>query len=226
MMNDKVMKSKAVNNKRVAYFTGEAKYTGIFTPHKLYAVIIEDDTSFTIKDNEGDSRFCLKHGCAHICHGDWLFADIVEDIKEEEEQPATEVKPKKTKKWSKWIENTTGKCPKDLKRKQKIKLKWSDGDKFTIYKPRDAAWYIDNGESAVNITHYKVKLKDISVDTLDSPPKQNTDWQENVLGVRPVPKDTQVEVELKCGEILKGDYFNWGKPPMEGREIVKWRLVV
>ena len=293
--------------KRVAWFTGQAS-SGSVTPYKVYEVFNEDSTSFNLKDDAGDTRFCSKRGCAHICHKDWVIADVVDEEKVEtlkrigvvdllpEDSEFTlgqevivvdsalysgkailrgceynrdgsfdgyivetpekhgspddgglckggfalwvrdkgikaiveQTKPKKAKKWSKWYKNTTGKCPEDLKRKQKIKLKWSDGDKFNISKPHDAAWYFSQGDNPVDITHYKVKLKDISDDapTSASKAKQNTDWQDNVLGLCPVPPHKTVEARLKCGEILKwaADSLNWGETLTAGRKIVKWRL--
>jgi len=212
--------------KRVAWFTGKAS-SGAVTPYKVYNVFNEDGDSFNLKDDTDDTRFCCKQGCANICYGDWVFADVVEET-EKQEILEEDVVTTKQPKWSEWIKNTTGKCPDGLKRKQKIKLKWSDGDKFVIDNPHDAAWYFSQGAYPVDITHYKVKLKDISKDTSTSASKakQDTDWQDNVLGVCPVPSNKVVEAKLQCGEILKweANCFNWGETPMKGRKIVKWRL--
>jgi len=206
--------------KRVAWFTGQAS-NGSVTPHKVYDVFNEDGDSFNLKDDNGGTRLCLKEQCAHICHGDWVFADVVEEVKE---AVATEVvvqadtTPKKTKKWSEWIENKTGKCPEGLKRKQKIKLKWSDGDKFVIDNPKDAAWYFDKG--GVNITHYKVKLKDLG----SLPKKLKSKWTKNT-GVCPVDGNVKVEFKRRDGGKSKLDAWQctW-EISGEDYDILKWRL--
>ena len=146
---------REVMTKRVAWFTGQATNSAL-TPHKAYEVFNEDDDSFNLKDDKGAQNFFLKKGCAHICHGDWVLADVVEQT-EKQETLEEDVVTTKQPKWSEWIENTTGKCPEGLKRKQKIKLKWSDGGKFNISYPNESDWCIDEGDGAVNITHYKVK---------------------------------------------------------------------
>ena len=204
---------REVMTKRVAWFTGQAS-SGAVTPYKVYDVFNEDGDSFNLKDDTGGTRLCLKKGCAHICHGDWVFADIIEQtVKQEtvEEDVFTTKQPK----WSEWIENTTGKCPEGLKRKQKIKLKWSDGDEFNISKPHDAAWYIDKG--GVNITHYKVKLK-------DQDRAKQSKWTKNT-GVCPVDSDVKVEIKMKNGdkECALAKHFSWGFDDQEW-DIVKWRL--
>ena len=153
------------------------------------------------------------NGCSHDCDGLvqvkgkglWIGeSDIIESV--EAKQP----------KWSGWIKNTMGKCPEGLKRKQKIKLKWSDGDKFNTSKPHDAAWYIDKG--GVNITHYKVKLKDISKDV----PKSK--WTSNT-GVMPVDSDIEVEFKRRDGDKYKDEAgeCDW---QLQGQDndIIKWRL--
>ncbi|HRH58897.1 MAG TPA: hypothetical protein PLS10_14700, partial [Chitinophagales bacterium] len=89
--------------KRVAWFTGEPSVKARFTPHKVYEVFNEDGDSFNLKDDTGDIRFCLENGCAHICCGNWVFADVIE-----------QTKPKKAKKWSEWRKHTTGNVPKEL----------------------------------------------------------------------------------------------------------------
>ena len=208
--------------KRVAWFTGQAS-SGAVTPYKVYDVFNEDGDSFNLKDDTGGTRLCLKKGCAHICHKDWVFADIVEQtVKQEtvEEDVVTTKQPK----WSEWIKNTTGKCPEGLKRKQKIKLKWSDGDKFNITNPHDAAWYFSKGAYPVDITHYKVKLKDVSEDTPKAQEKPKSKWTKNT-GVRPVDGDVKVEIKTKDGdkECALAKHFSWGLCEAFC-DIIKWRL--
>ncbi len=201
--------------KRVAWFTGEPSVKGRFTPYKVYEVFNEDGDSFNLKDDTGDIRFCLENGCNHICHKDWVFADVVEQtVKQEtvEEDIVTTKQPK----WGKWIPNTTGKCPDGLKRKQKIKLRWSDGDKFVIDDPHDAAWYFS--EDASNITHYKVKL--------DTQPKlkEKKEWTINE-GVCPVDKFATVEFKRRDSGKSKLDAWQctW-EISGEDYDIIKWRL--
>ena len=206
--------------KRVVWFTGQAS-SGAVTPYKVYDVFNEDGDSFNLKDDTGGTRLCLKNGCNHICHKDWVVADVVEQtVKQEtvEEDIVTTKQPK----WSEWIKNTTGKCPEELKRKQKIKLKWSDGDKFVITNPHDGAWYIDKG--GVNITHYKVKLKDVSEDTPKAQEKPKSKWTKNT-GVRPVDGDVKVEIKTKDGdkECALAKHFSWGLCEAFC-DIIKWRL--
>ena len=200
--------------KRVAWFTGQAS-SGAVTPYKVYDVFNEDGDSFNLKDDTGGTRLCLKKGCAHICHKDWVFADIVEQtVKQEtvEEDVVTTKQPK----WSKWIKNTTGKCPEGLKRKQKVKLKWSDGDKFVIDDPRVNAWYFSQGDNPVDITHYKVKLKDLE--------KSKSKWTKN-KGVCPVDSDIEVEFKRRDGDKYKDEAgeCDW---QLQGQDndIIKWRL--
>ena len=118
-----------------------------------------------------------------------------------------------TKKWSEWIENTTGKRPEGLKRKQKIKLKWSDGDvtKSTI---GAACWYFSE---SVNITHYKVKLKDQLLD------KPESKWTKNT-GVRPVEGNITVMMKFSDGtsEIAQAQKYWWGLG--QSCKIIEWRL--
>lgn len=151
------------------------------------------------------------NGCSHDCEGLaqekgkglWITeSDIIESV--EAKQP----------KWSEWIENTTGKCPDGLKRKQKIKLKWSDGDEFNISKPHDAAWYID--KCGVNITHYKVKLKDAE--------KPKSKWTKN-KGVCPVDSDIEVEFKRRDGDKYKDEAgeCDW-RVQGQDYDIIKWRL--
>ena len=203
--------------KRVAWFTGEPSVKGRFTPYKVYEVFNEDGDSFNLKDDTGDIRFCLENGCNHICHKDWVFANVVEETAKQEiveEDVVTTKQPK----WSEWIENTTGKCPEGLKRKQKIKLKWSDGDKFVIDNPHDAAWYFSQGDNPVDITHYKVKL--------DTQPKlkEKKEWTINE-GVCPVDKSVEVEFKRRDGDKYKDEAgeCDW---QLQGQDydIIKWRL--
>ena len=200
--------------KRVAWFTGQAS-SGAVTPYKVYDVFNEDGDSFNLKDNTGDTRFCLKQGCAHICHSDWVFADIVEQT-EKQEILEEDIVTTKQPKWSDWIENTTGKCPEGLKRKQKIKLRWSDGDKFNITNPHDAAWYLSKGAYPVDITHYKVKLKDLE--------KSKSKWTKNT-GVNPLNTDACVKIVRRdSGKVvMKARYCDWS---LSGHsyDIIKWRL--
>ena len=206
--------------KRVAWFTGQAS-SGAVTPYKVYDVFNEDGDSFNLKDDTGGTRLCLKKGCAHICHKDWVFADIVEEAAKQETVEEDIVTTKQPK-WGEWIENTTGKCPEGLKRKQKIKLKWSDGDEFNVSKPHDAAWHIDKG--GVNITHYKVKLKDVSEDTPKDQEKSKTKWTKN-KGVCPVDGDIEVEFKRRDGDKYKDEAgeCDWR---LQGQDydIIKWRL--
>ena len=200
--------------KRVAWFTGQA-FSSTVTPYKVYDVFNEDGDSFNLKDNTGDTRFCLKQGCAHICHSDWVFADIVEQT-EKQEILEEDIVTTKQPKWSDWIENTTGKCPEGLKRKQKIKLRWSDGDKFNITNPHDAAWYFSKGAYPVDITHYKVKLKDLE--------KSKSKWTKNT-GVNPLNTDACVKIVRRdSGKVvMKARYCDWS---LSGHsyDIIKWRL--
>jgi len=161
------------------------------------------------KDNE----------CSHDCEGLakekgkglWITeSDIIESV--EAKQP----------KWGEWIKNTTGKCPEGLKRKQKIKLKWSDGDEFVITNPHDGAWYIDKG--GVNITHYKVKLKDVSEDITKAQEKPKSKWTKNT-GVNPLNTDACVKIVRRDrGKVvMKARYCDWS---LSGHsyDIIKWRL--
>ena len=200
--------------KRVAWFTGEPSVKGRFTPYKVYEVFNEDGDSFNLKDDTGDIRFCLENGCNHICHKDWVFADVVEEENvveavEDAAQPITTKQPK----WSEWIKNTTGKCPEGLKRKQKIKLKWSDGEVFNDYSSM-AAWYIS--EDAPNITHYKVKLK-------DQDRAKQSKWTKNT-GVCPVYGNIAVMMKFSDGTIDRTQAQEYSWDFGQTRKIVKWRL--
>lgn len=283
--------------KRVAWFTGEPSVKDCFTPHKVYEVFNEDGDSFNLKDDTDDTRFCLKKGCTHICHKDWVFADVVEEKAKMETVKVEAVKRKglmallpedskfeigqrvrvdrsgyigyttiigynydydeyatecdsdngcshdcgglakkegkglwiiegdiiesveaKQPKWSGWIKNTTGECPEGLKRKQKVKLKWSDGVKFVIDNPHDAAWYFSKLDNPVDITHYKVKL--------DTQPKlkEKKEWTINE-GVCPVDKFATVEFKRRDGGKSKLDAWQctW-EISGEDYDILKWRL--
>lgn len=110
-----------------------------------------------------------------------------------------------TKKWSKWVENTTGEQPEGLDDDVKVKLHWSDGDvtKSTI---GAANWFFSE---SVNITHYKVKQ-----------PK----WTKNT-GWMPVDCGVKIEVKLRGGikEISQAEDFYWTFED-EPTDIIKWRL--
>lgn len=110
-----------------------------------------------------------------------------------------------TKKWSEWIENTTGEQPEGLDEDVKIKLHWSDGDvtKSTI---GAANWFFSE---SVNITHYKVK---------------QSKWTKNA-GWMPVDCGVKIEVKLRGGikEISQAEDFYWTFED-EPTDIIKWRL--
>lgn len=116
--------------------------------------------------------------------------------------------PIKTKKWGEWIQHTTGEQPEGLDEDVKIKLKWSDGDvtKSTV---GSANWFFSE---SVNITHYKVLLKD--------KPK----WTKNT-GVMPVDGNVKVEVKWRDGTKgkLEAEDFMWSLDD-DFCDIVKWRL--
>jgi len=207
-----------MSNKRVAWFTGEPSVKECFTPYKVYEVVREEDANFSVINDKGDRNYCLKKGCAHICHGAWVFADVVEETAKQEiveEDVVTTKQPK----WSDWIKNTTGKCPEGLKRKQKIKLKWSDGDEFVIDNPHDAAWYFSKNYNPVDITHYKVKLKD-----LDKQSKPKSKWTKNT-GVMPVDDGVKVEFKRRdgCKFVMAADELYW-KLDGDDLDIIKWWL--
>lgn len=213
---------REVMTKRVAWFTGEPSIKECFTPYKVYEVVREEATNFSVINDKGIQNFCLKKGCAHICHNDWVFADVVEQT-EKQETVEEDIVTTKQPKWSYWIENTTGKCPEGLKRKQKIKLKWSDGDEFNITKPHDAAWYFSKGYNPVDITHYKVKLKDVSEDTPKGQEKPKSKWTKN-MGTMPVKGDTPVMMKFSNGtvDIALAQEYSWDFG--QTRKIIKWRL--
>ena len=280
--------------KRVAWFTGEPTIKECFTPYKVYEVVLEEATNFNVINDKGGQSYCLKKGCAHICHSDWVFANVVDEEKKMEEvkrKGAVTLLPEDSKfeigqrvrvdrsgyigyttiigynydydeyatecdkdnncshdceglakekgkglwitesdiiesveakqpKWSEWIENTTGKCPEGLKRKQKIKLKWSDGDKFVIDNPQDAAWYFSQGDNPVDITHYKVKLKD---QLLDKQEKPKSKWTKNT-GVLPVEGNITVMMKFSDGTVAKTQAQEYCWDLVQSRKIIKWRL--
>jgi len=266
--------------KRVAWFTGKAS-SGAVTPHKVYDVFNEDGDSFNLKDDTGDTRFCLKQGCAHICYKDWVFADVVEVGMKAD----TIVKPKKSKKWSEWRKHTTGNVPKELegddivkvklrnlpkgnpftvgtgcwvecgdytimeykvklngKEKakkwsdwlpnitgnkpvglsygQKVKVKWDDGDVFEDF-AGITAWYIS--KDAPNITHYKVKLKDVSEDAPKDQEKPKSKWTKNT-GAMPVKGDVAVMMKFSDNTIDRTQAQEYSWDFGQSRKIVKWRL--
>lgn len=202
--------------KRVAWFTGEPSVKDCFTPRKVYEVVREETTNFSVINDKGIKNFCLKKGCAHICHKDWVFADVVVEQTVKQETVEEDVFTTKQPKWSEWIKNTTGKCPEGLKRKQKVKLKWSDGDKFVIDNPRVNAWYFSQGDNPVDITHYKVKLKDLE--------ESKSKWTKNT-GVNPLNTDACVKIVRRdSGKVvMKARYCDWS---LSGHsyDIIKWRL--
>ena len=190
--------------KRVAWFTGQASGSTV-TPHKVYDVFNEDDNSFNLKDDTDDTRFCLKKGCAHICHKDWVFADVIEeDVKVE-----TIVKSKKVKKWSEWRRHTTGNVPKELDKNDIVKVKLRNLPKGVPFTVGTGCW-VECGD--YTIMEYKVKLK------------EESKWTKNT-GVMPVDVGVKVEVKLRGGikEISQADDFYWSFEN-EDTDIIKWRL--
>ena len=190
--------------KRVAWFTGQASGSTV-TPHKVYDVFNEDDDSFNLKDDTDDTRFCLKKGCAHICHKDWVFADVIEeDVKVE-----TIVKSKKVKKWSEWRRHTTGNVPKELDKNDIVKVKLRNLPKGVPFTVGTGCW-VECGD--YTIMEYKVKLK------------EESKWTKNT-GVMPVDVGVKVEVKLRGGikEISQADDFYWSFED-EPTDIIKWRL--
>ena len=46
------------------------------TAGNRYEITSQDSRSFEFSDDEGDLRFCLKNGCAHLRDGaEWVFTD-------------------------------------------------------------------------------------------------------------------------------------------------------
>lgn len=174
--------------------------------------------------NEYATECDENNSCFHDCDGLskkrgfglWVEeGDIVKPV--EAEQPAAVTK--KPKKWGSWIKNKTGECPVGLKRKQKVKLKWSDGDEFVIGNPQDAAWYFSEGENPIDITHYKILLKDADSSL---PPKSK--WTKNT-GVMPVDGDVKVEFKRRdgCKFVMVAHECYW-RLDGDDLDIIKWRL--
>ena len=190
--------------KRVAWFTGQASGSAV-TPYKVYDVFNEDENSFNLKDDNGGTRLCLKKGCAHICHKDWVLADVVEeDVKVE-----TIVKSKKVKKWSEWRRHTTWNVPKELDKNDIVKVKLRNLPKGVPFTVGTGCW-VECGD--YTIMEYKVKLK------------EESKWTKNT-GVMPVDVGVKVEVKLRGGikEISQADDFYWSFED-EPTDIIKWRL--
>jgi len=206
--------------KRVAWFTGKAS-SGAVTPHKVYDVFNEDGNSFNLKDDNGGTRLCLKEQCAHICHGAWVFADVVEVGMKAD----TIVKPKKSKKWSEWRKHTTGNVPKELEGDDIVKVKLRNlpkGNPFTV----GTGCWVECGD--YTIMEYKVKLKDVP--TNDSKysskvqEKPKSKWTKNT-GVCPVDSDVKVEFKRRdgCKFVMAADELYW-KLDGDDLDIIKWRL--
>lgn len=190
--------------KRVVWFTGQATNNAV-TPYKVYEVFNEDENLFNLKDDTGGTRICRKQGCAHICHKDWVFADVVEeDVKVE-----TIVKSKKVKKWSEWRRHTTGNVPKELDKNDIVKVKLRNLPKGVPFTVGTGCW-VECGD--YTIMEYKVKLK------------EESKWTKNT-GVMPVDVGVKVEVKLRGGikEISQADDFYWSFED-EPTDIIKWRL--
>ena len=211
-----------MSNKRVAWFTGEPSVKGRFTPYKVYEVFNEDGDSFNLKDDKGVQNFCLKKGCAHICHKDWVFADVVEVGMKAD----TIVKPKKSKKWSEWRKHTTGNVPKELDENDIVKVKLRNLPKGNPFTVRTGCW-VECGD--YTIMEYKVKLKDVP--TNDSKysskvqEKPKSKWTKNT-GVLPVDSDIEVEFKRRDGDKDKGEAgeCDW-RIQGQDYDIIKWRLV-
>lgn len=210
-----------MSNKRVAWFTGEPSVKECFTPHKVYGVVREEDTNFSVINDKGVQNFCLKQGCAHICHKDWVFADVVEVGMKAD----TIVKPKKSKKWSEWRKHTTGNVPKELEGDDIVKVKLRNLPKGVPFTVGTGCW-VECGD--YTIMEYKVKLKDVP--TNDSKysskvqEKPKSKWTKNT-GVCPVDSVVKVEIKMKNGdkECHLAKHFSWGFDDQEW-DIVKWRL--
>ena len=177
--------------KRVAWFTGQASSSAV-TPYKVYDVFNEDGDSFNLKDDKGGTRLCLKKGCAHICHRDWVFANVVEeDVKVE-----TIVKSKKVKKWSEWRKHTTGNVPKELDENDTVKVKLRNLPKGVPFAVGTGCW-VECGD--YTIMEYKVKLNG------KEKPKKWSDWLPNLTGNKPAELGEWQTVKLKWSD---GDVFN------------------
>ena len=177
--------------KRVAWFTGQASSSAV-TPYKVYDVFNEDGDSFNLKDDKGGTRLCLKKGCAHICHRDWVFANVVEeDVKVE-----TIVKSKKVKKWSEWRKHTTGNVPKELDENDTVKVKLRNLPKGVPFAVGTGCW-VECGD--YTIMEYKVKLNG------KEKPKKWSDWLPNLTGNKPAELGEWQTVKLKWSD---GEVFN------------------
>ena len=205
--------------KRVAWFTGQASGSAV-TPHKVYDVFNEDGDSFNLKDDNGGTRLCLKKGCAHICHKDWVLADVVEeDVKVE-----TIVKSKKVKKWSEWRRHTTGNVPKELDKNDIVKVKLRNLPKGVPFTVGTGCW-VECGD--YTIMEYKVKLKDVP--TNDSKysskvqEKPKSKWTKNT-GVMPVDGKITVMMKFSDDTVDKTQAQEYCWDFGQTRKIVKWRL--
>lgn len=218
-ININVFLERSEMTKRVAWFTGKAS-SGAVTPHKVYDVFNEDGDSFNLKDDTGDTRFCCKQGCAHICHKDWVFADVVEVGMKAD----TIVKPKKAKKWSEWRKHTTGNVPKELDENDIVKVKLRNLPKGNPFTVRTGCW-VECGD--YTIMEYKVKLKDVP--TNDSKysskvqEKPKSKWTKNT-GAMLVKGDVAVMMKFSDGtiEIAQAREYIWDLG--QSRKIIKWRL--
>ena len=102
------------------------------------------------KDDEGMQR----------CHSKTMLPNCFEivmeaAVKEVVEQLATEVKPKKTKKWSRWFKHTTDKQPIDDD--ILVKVKFSDGTKGKNL-AGEWGWFKPDEDGDGAIRYYKIKL--------------------------------------------------------------------
>lgn len=197
--------------KRVAWFTGEPSVEECFTPYKVYEVVQEEDTNFKIINDMGIKNYCLKKGCAHICHNDWMFADVVEQTKNQE----------KVKKWSKWIKHTTGEQP--VPSNVLVKVKFSkDTDHTEIEYAGNWEWFKHGHDGDGAIRYYKVKLEDL--DKIVTPLKPKSKWTKNE-GMNPVDTDVDVKIVRRdSGKVvMRARYCDWS---LSGHsyDIIKWRL--
>jgi len=199
--------------KRVAWFTGEPSVKDCFTPYKVYEVFNEDGDSFNLKDNTDDTRFCLENGCAHICCGNWVLADVIE-----------QTKPKKSKKWSEWRKHTTGNVPKELDENDIVKVKLRNLPKGNPFTVRTGCW-VECGD--YTIMEYKVKLKDVP--TNDSKysskvqEKPKSKWTKNT-GVLPVDGNITVMMKFSDDTVDKTQAQEYCWDLGQSRKIIKWRL--
>jgi len=197
--------------KRIAWFTGEPSVEECFTPYKVYEVVQEEDTNFKIINDMGIKNYCLKKGCAHICHNDWMFADVVEQTKNQE----------KVKKWSKWIKHTTGEQP--VPSNVFVKVKFSkDTDHTEIGYAGNWEWFKHGHDGDGSIRYYKVKLK-YKV-KLNGKEKPKSKWTKNT-GVLPVDSDVKVEFKRRDGDKDKDEAgeCDW-RVQGQDYDIIKWRL--